>query len=470
MLVASRGVLESSLEIEMFRSYFTSKRLVALVCLLVLTPSTTVFGQFFPNRVGVVGGVKVDADGVVRSASVAERGEQLKQLRTSLKSASGQMAEKTSLRMISLRMLQEAIQQSVASGQPLSEEVMYLAGLQRVEYVLAYPEQNDIVIAGPAEPWTIRDDSSVVGKFSGRPVLHLEDLITALRSTDATQKEVVSVSIDPTPEGELRLKQVMNQIKAQKIKPELAENAMKEAFGPQRVSLTAVPKSSRMAQTLVAVDYQMKRLAMNLESSPVAGLTSYMEMIRNGGSSKGMQPRWWMTSKVDSIAHSEDRLAWKINGSSVKAMTEDQYISESGQRVGSGEANKLAQKWSDLFTAKYDQLCATNSVFGDLINVIDLNLVATIIRSQQLESLAGCNLDLLTGTASAKLETPEYRIPKSLDPQCSFVRGQAGVSISVSGGVEINPWKMVSESSKVDEGVKAVYAKAATKNQSWWWN
>jgi Protein of unknown function (DUF1598) len=456
--------------LRMIRTYFTLNRLLTLVGFLILVQTSPVSAQFGFNRQGVVGGVKVDADGVVRSASIADRGEQLKQLRSSMKSPTGQMAEKANLRMISLRKLQEAIQQSIDQDRPLSEELMYLAGLQRVEYVFAYPEQNDIVIAGPAEPWTVRDDSSVVGKFSGRPVLHLEDLLTALRSTEATQQEVISVSIDPTPEGELRLKQLLTQIKTQKINPQSAESALKEAFGPQKVKLTAVPKNSRMAHTLVAADYQMKRLAMNLEASPVAGLPSYLDLIRTGGAGKGLQPRFWITTKLDSISHSEDRLAWKINGSSVKAMTEDQYISQSGQRVGVGESNKMAQKWSDIFTAKYDQLCVANSVFGDLLNVIDLNLVATIIQSQQLEDIAGCKLDLLCGTQSAKLETPQYRVPQSLDPQCSFVRGQAGLTVSISGGVEINPWKLVSQSTKSDNNLTPVYSKAGPTGQDWWWN
>lgn len=454
----------------MIRIYLTSNRLIALVGFLILVQSSPLSAQFGFGRFGVVGGVKVDADGVVRNASTQERDEQLKQLRSSLKLPSGQLAEKADLRMISLRKLQSAIRQSMDEARPLSDEILYLAGLQRVQYVFAYPEQHDIVIAGPAEPWVVRDDSSVVGKFSGRPVLHLEDLLTALRLSEATQREVVSVSIDPTKEGDLRLKRLLSQIMAQGTVPQSAESAMKQAYGPQQVTLTAVPKDSRMAQTLVAADYQMKRLAMNFEPAPVNGLPSYMEMIRNGGTSKGLQPRWWMTTQLESISHSEDKLAWKINGSTVKAMSEDQYVTSSGQRVGTGEVNKLAQKWSDLFTAKYDQLCVTNSVFGDLLNVIDLNLVATIIRSQKLEETTGCNLELLCGAQSQKLETPKWRVPQTLDPQCSFVRGRAGLTVSVSGGVEINPWKLMSEATKSDDSFKAIYAEAESSEQNWWWN
>ncbi len=118
-----------------------------------------------------------------------------------------------------------------------------------------------------------------------------------------------------------------------------------------------------MAQTLVAADYQMKRLAMNLESSPVKGLPSYMELIRNIGNKKGLQPRWWITTNYDALLHSQDRLAWKISGSAIKAMSEDQYLTKSGERVGTGSANKTAEKWANCLL-KSTTNCAQPVLFS----------------------------------------------------------------------------------------------------------
>ncbi|MFO0942732.1 MAG: DUF1598 domain-containing protein [Pirellulales bacterium] len=456
----------------MLISYFTPKRLIALVFLLAIVPASPAWSQFggFGFSRGVVGGVKVDAEGVVRDASVEERGDQLRQLREAIKSASGEMAKKSSMRMISLKKLQEEIQKSVNENKPLSEEVLFLAGLQRVEYVFAYPDQRDIVLAGPAEDWVVRDDSSVVGKQSGLPVLRLEDLIVALRTTDAAQRDVISVSIEPTAEGQVRVQQLLSKVNGNGFNPEAAAPAIKEAFGAQLVKLSTVPTDSRMAQTLVAADYQMKRLAMNLESSPVSGLPSYMEMVKNSTNLKGGQPRWWIAANYESITHSADKMAWKIQGSPIKALSEDQHLTQSGQRIGTGAANPIAQKWANLFTEKYDQLSKMNAVFGDLRNAIDLNVVAAIIRSQNMQEEVGCKLDLLCGTKSESLPTPQWKIPKTLDPQCSFIHGRAGWVISASGGVEINPWKIVAQSAKSDESVKATYIKANGNSANWWWN
>ena len=72
------------------------------------------------------------------------------------------MAVPTGLRMVSLRGLNGAIKDAMQNnlGQ-LPESVQFLAGLQRIQYVLVYPEQNDIVLAGPGEGWKVKEDGSI---------------------------------------------------------------------------------------------------------------------------------------------------------------------------------------------------------------------------------------------------------------------------------------------------------------------
>lgn len=421
-------------------------------------------------RVGVVGGVSVDAQGAVQNTSLQDRQGWLQQLRTAVALPSGELAQQAQLRMISLSKLQQEIAQAIAEDRPLSEEVLYLAGLQRIEYVLVYPEQRDIVLAGPAEGWVVRQDGAVVGSSSGRPVLQLEDLLTALRTTEAARQQAISVSIDPTPEGEVRLNRLLAQVGAVPagFNASELENAMREAFGPQQVKLTTVAADSRMAQILVAADYRMKRLAMNLEDAPPADLPSYLEMIRNGGGQAGVQPRWWMACDYDALLHSEDKLAWKLTGQGVKALSEDELVDAAGRRSGTGRANRFAARWAELFTAKFDELCGYNAAFGDLRNVMDLSIVATVISGHGLEEVAGCDFGLLRGTGG-QLATPSWQTPKTIAPECSFVKGRAGWTVSASGGVEINPWQVVSQRAQVDTQVKVVHAQAAERGDSWWW-
>lgn len=424
-------------------------------------------GNFLNQR--VVGGVLVDADGVVHSATRDDRAGVLREMREQILQPSGKLAAKTEMRMISLAKLQAELKKSITSGEPIADEVRFLAGLQRIEYIFVYPERNDIVLAGPAEGWRVRDDASVVGVSTGRPVIQLEDLVTAFRTVDASRDNAISVSIDPTPAGEVRLRKFLSQLRTGPgFDPSQVENGMKEAFGNQVVTLTAVPTDSRMAQTLVAADYRMKCLAMAIEDSPVAGLPSYMEMIRDGGKSNGTQPRWWMACDYDSILKSEDGMAWKITGLGVKAMTAEQFVDAQGGRKASDRQNKLAQRWADQFTAKFDELCTQNVAFGDLRNVMDLNVIATVIAANQLDAAAGLDLSLLNGKSKA-LSTPSRPVAKSIPAHCSFVSGRAGWTVSASGGVEINPWRVVSEQTKSDGSVSLVRQKVG-QDDNWWWN
>ena len=447
--------------------------LLVATLIFLLTGSQTAFGQFGfgLNRIGgVVGGVSVDADGAVRSTTAQELSGQLRQMRQAVMSPAGDLASGSELRMVSLAGLQKEIASAIAQDRPLSDEVLYLAGLQRIQYIFVYPERQDIVLAGPAEPWVIREDASVVGQSSCRPVIQLEDLITALRATDQTRQQPMSVSIDPTPEGELRLRNLLSKVRlGPGFDPSRLEPAMREAFGPQVVTLRAVPVDSRMASTLVAADYRMKRLAMNLEESPVRDLPGYLEMVRNIGTSPSTQPRWWMACDYDAILHSEDMLAWKLTGRGIKALTEDEIVAATGARQQTGKSNQAAQRWADLFTEKFDELCAYNAAFGDLRNVMDLNIAATVIAAHDLEAVAGCDFGLLKGEGD-QLKTPSRRAPKSITPECSFVRGRAGWIVSASGGVEINPWNIVGTRSQADDSVQLVRQKALAGQDRWWWN
>ena len=68
-----------------------------------------------------------------------------------------------------------------------------LAGLQEVRYVFVYPEQKDIVLVGYGEGWRIDTRGNIVGVTTGKPVLLLDDLLTALR-TAATSARRASVA------------------------------------------------------------------------------------------------------------------------------------------------------------------------------------------------------------------------------------------------------------------------------------
>ncbi|QDS95411.1 hypothetical protein FF011L_42070 [Roseimaritima multifibrata] len=450
-----------------FRHLFSARNV--LVAVATLGFSTLLYGGG-NNRQSAVGGVSIDASGLVRAAAPGEQADFLNQLRAEVRKPEGALVEACDLRMVSLAKLQAAIRESKQKGERLPDDIRYLAGLLRVEYVFVYPDQQDIVIAGPAEPWIVRDDATVVGAQSGQPTLHLEDLMTAMESVELARTAGISCSIEPTAEGRQRLNALMRRIRSRpQPDPRQFEPAMRAAFGPQTVKLTGIPGDSRYARVLVAADFEMKRLAMDLVESPIPNFPSYMQMARNQNQSASSNPRWWMTTDYDALERTEDRLAWRISGQGVKTMTEIDRLKEDGQVEQTGRVDKTAQKWADRMTEKFGELASRKAVFGDLRNLMDLSVVATLITQERLAEISGCSLDGLNGTEPV-VERATFQVPKAIEPQSSFVRGTKGWVVSTSGGVSVNAFEIV-ESQKIAANLEQVHQKSSRKaSESWWWN
>lgn len=445
-------------------------RIVSAFSLGILCLATTLHGGLnVGNR--NVGGITIDASGVVRTATIDEKRELANLVEQSLDPIDADLRDATEMRMISLKGLQQAIAASHASGAMVPDEVEFLAGLQRVEYVFVDQDKNDIVIAGPAEPWKMREDGSVVGTISGGATMRLADLMVALQSVESARKAGITCSIEPTPEGRRRLQQYLRRVKLRPgQKPHVFEASMKEAFGPQMIFVDGVPNSTRYARTLVAADFEMKRVAMGLRESPVAGLPSYLEMARNSSQGASQNPRWWMACDYDSLSRSEDGLAWKLSGRGVKTMTEQDLVEADGSAKGSGRVDKLAQLWADKMTESFDELSQEIPVFSDLRNIMDMTVIATLIVQERLAQKAELDLAVLSGEADA-IELAAYSAPKSVDPQCSFIQGRSGWVVTASGGVDINAFEIVqAQVTEPSVAESKTVAMAAATSDRWWWN
>nr|MCU0710827.1 DUF1598 domain-containing protein [Pirellula sp.] len=370
-------------------------------------------------------------------------------------------------RLISLKNLQEAVTEAKKNNTEIPEETLFLGGLTRVENVYVYPERNDIVIAGPSEPWTVGANGTVVGTKSGRPIVLLDDLLSAMKTVHNARRTGISVSIEPTEAGVVRLNQLLSQVRdTNQTNWKKLEMAMCEAFGPQQIKLEGVSSDSHIARIILAADYKMKLYGMNLAKAPVSGLPSYLEMIRKSAT-KDVQSRWWMACDYTSIEHSADRLAWKITGPGIKTMTEQEHFGADGSVKGAGKADPIAKKWADTFTSKLDELSVKDPVFGQLRNVMDLCVVAAIIEANRLQDLASCDLSSILGD-NAVVETAKLDVPKALDPQCSFVQSARGFVVAASGGVLVDSWQ-VAATAKPSDSVARVDAAKEWKNTGKVW-
>ena len=414
-----------------------------------------------------VGGVSIDADGVLTNQVEADTEAIVRAMQERVGVAPEDMRPGTELRMISLRGLEAAIADALQNNDGiLPDEVTYLAGLQRIEFVIVDPENNDIVLAGPAEGWQVNELGEVVGITTGRPVLLLDDLIVAFRTVEAARQGRLSCSIDPTAEGRLNMQAYLDQ---QRVFTPQVIDGIAQSLGPQQITITGVAPETHFARILVAADFHMKQLAMKLVPSPVPGLSSYLDMVRGNVRNNNMMPRWWLACNYDQLLRSEDGLLWQIRGQGVKCMTEEDFIAEDGSVEAAGQTSAPAQRWADAFTENFDELSQRNPAFAHLRNIMDMCIVGALLQHEDLLGRAGCTFPLLM-TDHSDLRPIELRVPQTIDTQVSFVKRGRNYIISASGGVLIESWLMASRS-EVGDKMEATSARVIRPDDAkWWWN
>lgn len=453
------------------RGFFGLRTLVLAVAALAagLASHRPAHAQMGMRMGGAVGGISVDAQGIVRNLDpniaadlAAERRDAVKELR---------LGKPGSLRRVSLARLVAAVDAFAASGKALPPEVLFLGGLERITHVFVDPDGHDIILAGPADTAAVDAAGNVIGAASGRPLLQLEDFVVALRAIDGARQGGIRCSIDPTPEGVAKLQQYLRSLKTIGD-PDVTLRSMEESLGQQRVTVGGVPAGSRFARVLVAADYRMKRIGMGLEPSGVPGLPSYLSMVPPGSSTGATLPRFWLEATYEPIVRDADELAWRINGRGMKCLTENDVLAkDGGQNVierGKAPADKVAEKWCAAMTSHYDALAARQPVFAELVNCIDLAVVAALIHGRQLDKRAGLDLGPLMDEKT--LAVPVYDVAASTSTVASGVKKGGRWVVSASGGVQVQPWEFAGQTVESADDIGRSAALASRPADNWWWD
>lgn len=405
-----------------------------------------------------VGGISINPEGVLSTAAVDAVGK-LQQARSDALEQIPADLSRPGTRTISLKGLEQAIRNHLDRGEPLPDAVQYLAGLTQIQYVFVYPEQQDIVLVGPGEPWRVSPQGALVGTQTGRPIMLLDDLVIAMRTARDAAQGGISVSIDPTAEGLQRLRQFTSHLRPLPpgSNPQPVVSAIEQNLGLQQISINNVPATSHFARVLVAADYRMKRLGMGFDPAPIQGLPSYLSMISGGGrGTSNMLPRWWLEPRYEPILRDSEGLAFELRGASVKTMTEEDFLNAAGNREHTGKASPLAQRWADTMTAKYAELALADPIFGQLQNCMELAIVSALIVREDLAAKSGASFPTLLDPN--ELEAASFPAPRAVPSQAGVLRKSHGWA-TACGGVLLASWEIASN-------VEASDAPATARNQT----
>jgi hypothetical protein len=370
-------------------------------------------------------GIFMDTEGNVKVRDI-DATQDLAAMRARAK-ASADAAKKEKLTYISLPRLFAQVRSLREANKPIPDDLKYLGGLTQIRFVFAYPEQKDLIIAGPAEPWTEdKDKLYAFGQRSGHPVIQLDDLISAFRTARVGGGQVFGCAIDPSPDSEKIAEKVVQEMARATRAERMA--ALQAALGPQKVRIFGTEDNTRLAFICVGADYELKRFGMGLHRSPIANLGNAVDNSRTAAN------KFWFEPSYDPILVSADGLSFGIRGQRLK-------VNAGGFDFDPRGATPKALAWSKQFTKDIPSLCAAVPLFAELQNIADESLLANLIRHDKLDRKIEWDMSYLFDDTACPIA--RMAVPKTCDTLVSAVSGSLAC-----GGVMLEVGPMVIETNR----------------------
>ncbi len=383
------------------------------------------------------------------------------------------------LRYVSLPRLEAAIRLRQENHQTLNPEMLTLAGLQRVQYVIAYPETGDLVIAGPADNWQVRRDGSIVGVETGSPVVRLDDLLTLWRRRESYGTANFGCSITPRQKSLARIQDYLRANSSQPLEPDQRADwlqGLRDSLGEQEVEFFGIAADTHVSRVLLVADYHMKLIGMGIADG-VEGVASYLESVdlKPDGSTQPMSVlRWWFAMNYLPIETNLERNVFRLRGQGVQVLSENELLAERGRRVPTGQSEEINQRFASSFTSAFETICQRYPLYAELRNVFDLAIVVAIIEREGLTGRVDWQPTLFREPRYLRL--PSVTVPQEVDTVINHrVFNGRHIVAGVSGGVWLDLGKSMefSVSGSAPELPVANRKPALPDQQAtelWWWD
>ncbi|MCH7752362.1 MAG: DUF1598 domain-containing protein [Planctomycetes bacterium] len=422
-------------------------------------------------------GVFVDARGTLRFTQ-PELGEKLLSRAPDEpdERVAGDVRSASPLRFVSLPRLEAAILRRQMAHQPLLPEMLTLAGLQRIEYVLVDPERRDLVLAGPAGDWQVELNGRIVSTQTGQPVVRLDDLLTLWRRRQSNPAAWFGCSIIPRQESLAKTQEYIEATSREPIEPSGRGDwlqGLRESLGKQDVKFFGIHAASHVSRVLLAADYHMKLIGMGIADG-VEGVESYLSTVRlmPDGSAPPMSVlRWWFAMHYEPVEVSADRNLFRLSGQGVKVLSENELLAAHGQRIHTGQSDELNRRFADSFTEHFEATSTAYPLYGELRNVFDLSLMLAIIEREGLMERVGWQAPLFSSVNVLRL--PRVAVPREVETVVNHrVINRRHIIAGVSGGVWVDARKSLHIRAAATEwAVTMVPSKPpASAEDLWWWD
>lgn len=423
-----------------------------------------------------IGGVDIDAKGVLKVRTFDPRLANQRLAAARQMRVNQTIMQPSQLRKVSLQRLEAALKSQLAGGGVIGDDLKALAGLTSIQYVFYYPETQDIVIAGPAEGFVADPTDRFVGIETGKPTVLLEDLAIAMRAFAPGQAAtgIISVSIDPTPEGLRRMQNFLSSVRG-RVQPSDANRlatGLKNNLGLQTVTFRGIPTDTHFARVLVEADYRMKLIGIGLERLPMR-FKSYVDRANPSSVSSNAMERWYFQPRYDGVSVSEDGLAMKINERGVQLVGAHERVA-GGQRSSSRRVNKASQAFCQDFTDKFSMIAERVRIYAELRQLMDISIAAAYIQEQDFYGQSEWAMPVIGDESSYEVRT--YTAAEQVETAVNAIWRGNTLMTPLGGGVQMQPRKALSSQNLVidrdgrNNDVKQSAGPSSLKDGQWWWD
>jgi hypothetical protein len=438
---------------------------------------------------GFPGGVYVDASGVLKQLSspamlqlAPHWKQQAEQMRRNWQ-RDGQdgFTQASPQRKVSLTRLAVRWQHHTNAGLPISDAMSHLAGLQRIDFLWCDAERGEIIVIGPASGWAPDGHGRLMGDLTHRPVLWLDDFLVLLRNAYEAKSQFMC-TITPTAEGLRRAQSFTAAASARPI-PVGGERRYLEqlgtALGLQKIEVQGLDAETRVARVLVEADHHMKQIGIGLQPG-TDQLSSYLDrLVAEKTVPESLDVlRWWFTLDTSGVTVAESQsldVGPEQRGAKpdqlfgfpeqlVRVLSENELLTARGERVHTGQSNRLNAQFAQDFTREFSELAQRYPVYADLDNLFRLALVAALIEQADLAERVGGSLDAWLDSQQAPV--PVARAPEWTPSLVNYRSiDRRTIVAAVSGGVHFHGAEKPRSAALVPPPVRI-----PPQHDIWWWD
>ncbi len=384
----------------------------------------------------------------------------------------GDSAKAGTVRSISLPRLETALMARQAAGLPPTPEMLALAGLDRIQYVMIYPDSHDVVLVG-----TFHDE------YGPEAQHRLSDLAVLFDAVKNGNGQMVC-SITPRQKNLAATQAFLKESATRALKPgerQLWLDTIQSKLGRQDIEFSGVDPRTHVAQVLIAADYHMKLVGMGLEPG-VDGVESYLnsiELAEDGTLPPMNVLRWWFTLRDAAVTTNGDQTTFGIPDRLVQVQSENEMLSDRGARIHTGASEPLNRRFAASFTEHYVLLAEKYQIYADLRHVFETSVAASLIVDQRMEKDAGWQPTLLANPDGwLSHDQPAAKEVESV--VAHRVIDRRHVVAGISGGVDLAPRRDLQQPTTASDVAQLDKIRAAKQPENdrhqspatairWWW-